>query len=88
VGLFEDFSVTEHDVVMRPGDVLALYTDGVVEARGPGNSLFGDERLAAVLAASGMASQGIADEVLRSVLAFAGETTDDVALLVMKVPEA
>jgi phosphoserine phosphatase RsbU/P len=38
-----------HKVVLRPGDTVLLYTDGVTEAMTADGQLFGDERLEGVL---------------------------------------
>lgn len=50
LGLDEDASFRSATVRLAAGDTLVLYTDGVVEAEGPGRELFGDERLAQLLA--------------------------------------
>jgi len=45
VGVHEDFTYTEETLVLSPGDLLVLYTDGVTEAESPHGDMFGDERL-------------------------------------------
>ncbi|MFM2070867.1 MAG: hypothetical protein RLZZ623_1130 [Actinomycetota bacterium] len=42
-----DYSIV--DLALQPGDLLVLYTDGVVEARDPDGSLFGDDRFGELL---------------------------------------
>lgn len=64
LGLFEAAERSETSLLLDPGDALLLYTDGVVEARREGEE-FGDERLAAVLAA---ASVERADDVVAAVI--------------------
>ena len=89
VGLFAQFEVADHTTTLHVGDVLALFTDGITEARSPDGELFGEERLGAIIA--GVVDQpveDIADRVLDAVLGFAGETTDDVALLLVKIPDS
>jgi sigma-B regulation protein RsbU (phosphoserine phosphatase) len=39
----------EHALTLTPGDLLVLYTDGVIEAANPNNDLFGTERLVRVV---------------------------------------
>jgi serine phosphatase RsbU (regulator of sigma subunit) len=68
-------------------DALVLHTDGVTEARaGRGHELFGDERLAQVLArrCHGLDADGILDEVLRAVAEHnKGYHLDDTAVMVI-----
>lgn len=45
VGLFEEWSCSLHESCLAPGDVLALYTDGVTESPNSAGDEFGEERL-------------------------------------------
>jgi sigma-B regulation protein RsbU (phosphoserine phosphatase) len=45
IGLVETTEFGEQALTLRPGDLLVLYTDGVVEATDPNNNLFGMDRL-------------------------------------------
>jgi serine phosphatase RsbU (regulator of sigma subunit) len=49
VGLFADWSCTVEQCAMTPGDVLALYTDGVTEAFNSDEEEFGEARLVEAL---------------------------------------
>ena len=51
------------EVVLRPGESLILYTDGVIEARAGGELLGEDRLLDAISGCAGMSAQGIADRV-------------------------
>jgi PAS domain S-box-containing protein len=97
LGLLPTVEVAEVRVVLNPGDVLLLYTDGVTEAR-RGKEQFGEERLAEVLAASAVGLRGrtgitaahlvaeaVAERVLAEVTAWVS-CHDDVAVLVVAVP--
>jgi PAS domain S-box-containing protein len=47
-GIFDDM-IEEREVALNPGDMVALYTDGITEARNPAGEEFGRDRLAAAL---------------------------------------
>ena len=56
---------------LEPGDVLLFYTDGVTEARNPGNDQYGLERLMKAVAAGPKDVQGLGAAVLADVRRFA-----------------
>jgi sigma-B regulation protein RsbU (phosphoserine phosphatase) len=74
-------------VELRSGDAIVCFTDGVTEARGA-HGMFGEERLAAVLAKGrGEGAGALADRVVRAVKGYKGVAAlDDLALLVLRVP--
>ena len=89
IGLFEDIDVTEVELVLEPGDALALYTDGFTEARSPEGAFDPDLLGRALAGAVGLDAEGIAEVLDREVQAFeAGRQRDDMALLVLRVPPA
>jgi phosphoserine phosphatase RsbU/P len=49
LGMMEGMEYDSHKVVLRPGDTVLLYTDGVTEAMTADGQLFGDERLEGAL---------------------------------------
>ncbi|GID97681.1 histidine kinase [Amorphoplanes digitatis] len=74
--------------VLHPGDSLLLYTDGVTEARRPGDrEMFGIDRLHQLLAETPADSaDGLAAAVEAAVLHFSGQrTSDDTAILALYV---
>ena len=87
LGVVEDFTFpVDHDR-LDLGQVLLLYTDGVTEATNDAGTLYGKERLAAVLAVSRPAdARTIIDAVTSDVRAFAAgsEQADDIALLAVR----
>ncbi len=51
IGLLAEASFTQQERTLAPGDLLALYTDGIVEACDPDDEEYGIERLEAFLVA-------------------------------------
>ena len=53
LGCFEGVAYKRRELALGPGDALFLYTDGVTEAMDLAGALFGEDRLASTLAATG-----------------------------------
>lgn len=86
LGVVSDPELQEAALGLEPGDALVLYTDGVTEAR-VGDGLFGAERLTTVAAgAAGRTASEIARRI-EEAAAITGELRDDLALVVLRVPE-
>lgn len=89
LGFVADEQHEARSVALRQGDVLLLYTDGVVEATNAVEEMLGEDRLVEVLKRS---AKGDATEVLESVFravdSFSATTaqSDDVTVVVVKVP--
>jgi phosphoserine phosphatase RsbU/P len=89
LGIFPDPELHDSRGLLRSGDSLILFTDGVTEARGQiDGDLYGDERLRDVIAGlADMPAARIADAIQHAVLAFSGaDISDDTVALVLKVP--
>ena len=87
LGMFPDQSYDERKVVLGPGDLLCLYTDGIVESRQGEHDEYGDERLAERLRELGsLPARVIRDRIFEDVFAFSGcaEAGDDMTLVVVK----
>ena len=86
LGVFPTIDLTDHDVVLNPGDALVLVTDGVLEARDDDGRQFGIERLSELLSTcAGRSAEGIARRIERSVLDHRGERADDdLAVVVLR----
>jgi serine phosphatase RsbU (regulator of sigma subunit) len=89
LGVMKDVVLHDTPFVLGPADALVLYTDGVTEARaGRGRELFGDQRLADVLAerCGGLDAAGIVDQVMQAVAEHSnGYHSDDTAVMVLRV---
>ena len=68
-----------------PGDLLVLYTDGVIEAMNAKREQFGTERLCAALATvEDQPVQGIGEHLRTEVRAWSDVQADDITLLVSR----
>jgi sigma-B regulation protein RsbU (phosphoserine phosphatase) len=77
--------------VLRPGDSLVMFTDGVTEARSHlDRQLFGEERLEHLLAGlAEMPAERMADAILESARSHCGGIIpDDTVVMVIKVPSS
>jgi len=89
LGIFSDPGLEVQKVSLRPGDAVVFYTDGIVEARGPDGSFFGEERLRALLrSCAGLSAPTIAQRLRDVTLEYGeGNARDDLAVLVLRIPE-
>ena len=88
IGLFEGSVYDTGSLTLAPGDLLALFTDGVTEAPAPGGEEFGAERLAELLRAHrDHALDAVLQAVLDALLAWSGpvDPHDDVTLVLARV---
>jgi sigma-B regulation protein RsbU (phosphoserine phosphatase) len=82
----EEAAYETRQLLLAPGDMLLLYTDGVTEAMNGGKDFYGEERLIRVAADHQQGSpEGLVQEVLQSVRTFAGAEpqSDDITLLAL-----
>jgi sigma-B regulation protein RsbU (phosphoserine phosphatase) len=87
VGATKDIDEATQNASFRlcDGDVLVLYTDGIIEAKNAKNEQFGSERLARLLERlGGESSARIRDALCSAVTEFMSEQRDDIALLVAR----
>jgi sigma-B regulation protein RsbU (phosphoserine phosphatase) len=85
LGVLGDAEFQQGSVRLDAGDVLVLYSDGIVEAANEAEEEFGEDRvLAAVKAYAGDSAEEIRNQVLAAVDAFAGTAArqDDRTLVV------
>lgn len=84
LGLFAGTQYQTHELQMRAGDTLLLYTDGLSEIEAPSGELYDERAFEQVLLAhQAEASDALLDAVIESAHAFAGSEAfdDDVCLL-------
>jgi sigma-B regulation protein RsbU (phosphoserine phosphatase) len=87
LGILADEKYRQATHVLRPGDQVIFYTDGILEAVNPSGAMFGLERLDQVLENCHLSADGLIHEVLEALERFtAGQPPgDDRTLLVAKV---
>ncbi|NUV51542.1 SpoIIE family protein phosphatase [Streptomyces coelicolor] len=88
VGVLTSAQFVEVSTVLRPGDTLLLYTDGLTEARvGPDRELYGYDALQSFAAARAPAGGRALVDALTGLLSDFGDgLDDDTALLAIGVP--
>jgi sigma-B regulation protein RsbU (phosphoserine phosphatase) len=89
VGPFPDAVYTTGREAVAPGDRLAIYTDGLLEAFNAGDEMFGDARFPALFREhADLPGDAFADLVLRELTQWSGKTgglDDDVTLVIVDV---
>jgi len=88
LGLFQDTTYEQQTVALAPGDVLVIYTDGLVGTIGRNGEEFGVDRLAGIVFRRNTLSalelqEAILDEVRR--FRATPESADDVTLMLVRV---
>lgn len=89
LGLTRQATYDEYTLILAPGDVLILYTDGVTEAMNESSEEYGETRLAIVARDHAeLPAAQILEAILGSVRAFVGAAPphDDLTLLILRAP--
>jgi serine phosphatase RsbU (regulator of sigma subunit)/predicted enzyme related to lactoylglutathione lyase len=86
LGLFKDWTSSTVECQLQPGDILALYTDGVTESCNQAQEEFGEQRLTESLRRHReQAAQPIVASIVADVQQFSPEEQhDDITLIVAK----
>lgn len=89
IGLDEDIDnlIGQMEISLDPGDVVALYTDGVTEAEDINGNPYGVERLCSIIEKNyQFSAQDIRDRAIDDLIKFvnSNELCDDITLLVFK----
>lgn len=87
IGLGDRTSFNEEEITLEPGDMVVLYTDGILDAENHGGELYGKQRFYEALRRSqGKSVHQVVGEIYRDVKLFADnkEFADDLSLLVME----
>jgi sigma-B regulation protein RsbU (phosphoserine phosphatase) len=86
LGLFSDWPCHTAEVQLNPGDLFAIYSDGITEALSPGDEEFGEERLLDVVTrARDLSPNHIVTTLFDEVRRFSGDQQrDDMTLIVAR----
>lgn len=88
LGVIKDAPYVRGSTSIMPGDVLALFTDGVTEAMSPDEEEWGEERLEALLKKTRhLDAQGILDAIRTAIREFTCDApvlSDDLTLIILK----
>jgi serine phosphatase RsbU (regulator of sigma subunit)/PAS domain-containing protein len=85
LGLFADAAPVTQQLVLEEDDILFLYTDGVAQARGPGNSYFQDQLAEELAALAGQPPDELVSSMRRAMNRFSGgNLVDDVTMLAVR----
>ena len=87
VGVLEDTQYTVNELVMEPGDILSVFSDGIPETVDAQDEEYGEDRFAKVVAERRLTPlKEISDAVLTDLALFRGdvEVGDDVTLVMLR----
>jgi serine phosphatase RsbU (regulator of sigma subunit) len=85
LGVVADPHLADHDVRLRAGDAVVLYTDGVTDAAAP-REMWTEEHVAGLLAGRATpGADGVAERLERAVLDVQERPRDDIAIVVVTV---
>ncbi len=90
LGGMENVEYAEHSITLKKGDVLLLYTDGIVEAENSKKELYGEDRMLECLKDARYLEAGaVMEKLKKSVEEFVNGHTqhDDITMLCIKIKE-
>jgi sigma-B regulation protein RsbU (phosphoserine phosphatase) len=87
IGVLRDYQYHNHSLALAPGDLLVLYTDGVVEARDGRDAPFGLDRLRELVAAGPAEPEALRDDIVAALRAHqqGAVGSDDQTLVVLRI---
>jgi sigma-B regulation protein RsbU (phosphoserine phosphatase) len=89
LGAFADSEYADDTVRLNSGDIIVLYTDGVIEAQNMAEEFYDEDRLVSLVAklpTAGLSAKHIKDRIVEDVNEFTAKTVqqDDLTLVVIK----
>jgi len=67
LGILEDSTYPAVKVQLKPGQVVAIYTDGITEAFSPDKKMYGEERLRAIFSNAGAVEEADANSIVAAI---------------------
>ena len=86
LGVLDDYPYQEEKIVLQPGELLLLYTDGIIEAFNEKDEQFEEERLVKVVQENlSLDAEEISQQIVNRVIAFQEDVpqSDDLTLVVV-----
>jgi sigma-B regulation protein RsbU (phosphoserine phosphatase) len=89
LGIFAESEYSDTIFQLRDGDILVMFTDGVLEAMDPAGEMFGESRLIRALKSADGSAQQVLDSLWTAITSHqaGGTPRDDQTVLVLKVKE-
>ena len=86
VGFFDNIEYSCSEIELKPGEIIALYTDGITETCNKNDDLYGDERLGEMFESTYKENlSDIGDFIFEDVSQFqSGDKNDDITLVMLK----
>jgi phosphoserine phosphatase RsbU/P len=87
LGIFDEVTYDERSYILKPGDIVVFYSDGIGDAQAAGGEFFGSARVGELISANvALSADGLADKILEAADAFSGgkHPVDDRTLVVLK----
>jgi sigma-B regulation protein RsbU (phosphoserine phosphatase) len=87
LGIMDDYAFEEKVIPFQVGDVLTIYSDGIVEAINKKKEMFGEDRLISILMKyHSVKAEQIIEEVFDAVKKYSGSIpqSDDITMIVVK----
>jgi serine phosphatase RsbU (regulator of sigma subunit) len=88
IGILRDVDYEQRQMVLEPGDVLVMYTDGITEAKNPAGEMFGEDRLCQIIRDNiDLPALGLLDSIYNAVWSHCDTVPqyDDITTIVVKV---
>lgn len=87
LGVIEDTTWTQNSLILVPGDILLMYTDGITDAQAPDGTFFGEGRLLEIVQANlGRPAEEIVRAILNCLYDFTADSplVDDITLVILQ----
>lgn len=87
IGFMNDYAYRDKKLILKKGDIVVFYTDGIIEAEDERKNMFGMEKLVAtVYENSSLSAEDLKEKILSEILKFRKEheQVDDITFVILK----